>query len=75
MFDYFAYQVMSREEANRLSSQRREQLRNLKDLENTNFYKLKNMFPVSIVRCCCCFLQIKNCWLFLQFEFYFILFY
>jgi hypothetical protein len=39
--------VMSREEANRLSSLRREELRKNKELENNRALRIKNMLKVS----------------------------
>ena len=38
---------MSREEANRLSSQRREELRKNREIENNRALKLKNILKVS----------------------------
>lgn len=38
---------MSREEANRLSSQRREELRKNREMENNRALRLKNMLKVS----------------------------
>ena len=40
---------MSREEANRLSSQRREELRKNRELESNRALRLKNMLKVSFL--------------------------
>ena len=51
----FQFLVMSREEANRLSSLRRDELRKNRELESNRALRIKNMLKVNIVDIRCFF--------------------
>jgi hypothetical protein len=63
LMGFILFQVMSREEANRLSSLRREELRKNREIENNKVLRLKQMIKVIFV----CSFQIDFEWLFRSF--------